>query len=102
MPRSRPDLSSPFLVLPENEFAFEAVKSIGDGRPRPVYLYGPSGTGKSHLARHAADQFQARRPGARIQHLTGAAFAAEFSEASSTRTIPLFQSANRDFDLFVL
>ncbi|MGE5195665.1 MAG: DnaA ATPase domain-containing protein [Deltaproteobacteria bacterium] len=105
MSRSKPAHSStlvPFLVLPENRFAFEAVASIGEGKPRPVYLHGPSGVGKSHLARHAVRQFLTREPNARVQHLTAAEFAAEFSEASTNRTIPLFQSATRDFDLFVL
>jgi len=104
MPRSRPDQppTIPFLVLPENRFAFEAVSTIGEGTPRPLYLYGPSGMGKSHLARHAMRLFLLRQPGARVQHLTASEFAVEFSEASATRTIPLFQSATRAFDLFVL
>src|SRR5262245_58687988 len=86
----------PFLVLPENRFAYEAVASIGEGDPRPVFLYGPSGAGKSHLARHAVRHFLARHPQARVQHLTASEFAAEFAEASSSRSIPLFQSATRD------
>jgi chromosomal replication initiator protein len=89
-------------VLPENRFAFEAIASIGEGKPRPIFLYGPSGVGKSHLARHAARVFLRREPAARVQHLTAGEFAAEFSEASSSRSIPLFQSATRDFDLFIL
>ena len=92
----------PFLVLPENRFAFEAVSSIGEGPPRSIYLYGPSGAGKSHLARHAVRLFLARRPRARIEHVTAAEFAAEFADASSRRAIPLFQSATREFDMFVI
>jgi chromosomal replication initiator protein len=89
-------------VLPENRFGFEAVASIGEGKTRPIFLYGPSGVGKSHLARHAVRAFLLREPTARVQHLTASEFAAEFSEASSSRTVPLFQSASRDFDLFIL
>ncbi len=92
----------PFLVLPENQFAYEAIQSIGEGKPRPIYLYGASGVGKSHLARHAVRLFLTRQPTARVQHLTAADFAADFLEASSDHTIPIFQSATRDFDLFVL
>ena len=40
MPRStKPAHSStlvPFLVLPENRFAFEAISSMGEGKPRPL------------------------------------------------------------------
>src|SRR5882724_7226816 len=106
MPRSLKSAHSsilvPFLVLPENRFAFEAVASIGEGAPRPIYLYGPSGVGKSHLARHAVRLFLSRRPQARVEHITAAEFAAEFADASSRRAIPLFQTATREFDMFVI
>jgi chromosomal replication initiator protein len=54
------------------------------------------------LARHGVRLFLSRRPKARVQHLTAGEFAAEFAEASSNGTISLFQSATRDFELFVL
>ncbi|HEY2253886.1 MAG TPA: DnaA/Hda family protein [Planctomycetaceae bacterium] len=92
----------PFLVLPENRFAFEAVSTVGEEPYRPIYLYGPSGTGKSHLARHAVRQFLSRRPQARVEHVTAAEFAAEFADASSRRAIPLFHAATREFDMFVI
>ncbi len=92
----------PFLVVPENRFAFEAISSIGAGDPRPIFLYGPSGVGKSHLARYAVRAFLARNPQGRVQHLTAGDFAAEFAEAAARGTIPLFQAATREFDLFVL
>ncbi len=106
---NRPQASAlvSFLVLPENRFAFEAVRAIADPQPaddppRPIYLYGPSGVGKTHLARHAVRLFLARHPTARVEHVTAAEFAAEFAEASSRKTIPLFQTATRQFDLFVM
>ena len=92
----------PFLVLPENRFAFEAVATVGEEPVRSIYLYGPSGVGKSHLARHAVRLFLSRRPAARVEHVTAAEFAAEFAEASSRRAIPLFQAATRDFDMLVI
>jgi chromosomal replication initiator protein len=58
--------------------------------------------GKSHLARHAVRLFLSRRPQARVEHITAAEFAAEFADASSRRAIPLFQTATREFDMFVI
>jgi len=46
--------------------------------------------------------FLSQRPDARVQHLTAGEFAAEFADASAGKTIPLFQSATREFDVFVL
>jgi chromosomal replication initiator protein len=45
---------------------------------------------------------QARSPELRVQQWTAAEFAAEFAEASTRRTIPLFQSVTRQVDLMVL
>jgi chromosomal replication initiator protein len=91
----------PFLVLPENEFARAALDGLG-GNAQTVFLYGPSGVGKSRLAQSAVDSFTARSPGMRIQFFTASQFAAEFAEASANKTIPLFQSLTRQLDLFVL
>jgi chromosomal replication initiator protein len=92
----------PFLVLPENRFAYEALSSIGEGPVRPIYLYGPSGSGKSHLVRYGVRKFVGRHPGARVQQVTAAEFAADFATASSRKTIPLFQAATREFELVVI
>jgi chromosomal replication initiator protein len=96
-----------FLVLPENRFAYEAIAAIGDPvsadqRRTPIYLYGPSGVGKTHLARLASRDFLIRQPGARVEHITAAEFAAEFAAAAMEKTIPLFQAATRNFDLFII
>src|SRR5262245_35189027 len=92
----------PFLVLPENRFALESVSMMAEEPSRAVFIYGPSGAGKSHLVRHAVRLFLLRHPQARVEHLTAGEFAAEFAEASVRGTIPLFQAAMREFDLFVL
>lgn len=103
-PENLPPASTlvPFLVLPENRFAFEAMSSIGEQPSRPIYLYGPSGTGKTHLVRHGIRKFVSRNPQARVQNFTAAEFAAEFAAAASRKSISLFQSATRDFDLVVI
>ena len=98
--------SDRFLVLPENRFAYTAITDLA-AEPRRhaaplIYLYGPSGTGKSHLARHCA-RLRVRDNGDhRTRMLTAADFAARLAEASETQTIPDFQQSFRNLDLFVL
>jgi chromosomal replication initiator protein len=92
----------PFLLLPENRFAHAALlgdRIANEGTPaHTVFLYGPSGVGKSMLVELARVQYRVRNPRARTQQWTASQFAAEFAEASSGRTIPLFQSATRQVD----
>lgn len=95
-----PSPADSLLVLPENRFAHAAIHA--EPPARTVFLHGPSGAGKSALAAQAVDRLLAVSPKARVQHWTGSQFAAEFAEASSNRTIPLFQSLTRRFDLLVL
>ena len=93
-----------FLVLRENRFAHAALTTEIDSEThkRTVFVYGPSGSGKSHLTAHAAQLHEAHTPDLRIRQWTAAEFAAEFAESSSNKTIPLFQSLTRQIDLMIL
>jgi chromosomal replication initiator protein len=91
----------PFLVLPENRFAHTAIIA-SDETAQAVFLYGPSGVGKTELATQAVEALLDRLPQSRVQHLTASQFAAEFAEASTNKTIPLFQSLTRQVDLLVI
>ncbi|MBS0264252.1 MAG: AAA family ATPase [Planctomycetes bacterium] len=104
---SAPRADASFLVLPENKFAWAAISAVGepsapDERRQSIYLYGPSGTGKTHLAQWAVDRFTASHPQAHIEPVTAREFAANFAEAASKQTIPLFQAATRSYDLLIV
>lgn len=67
-PRASAAASCPFLVLNENRFAWTAASSIleeassTDRSGRVVFLYGPTGTGKSHLCHLVQTQLESRSP----------------------------------------
>lgn len=96
----------PFVVLPENRFAYTAVTSLSEapsrGRPRAVFLYGPSGVGKSHLARHAVRLVTRAEQSVRCRIELASEFAAQLADAAANEAIPEFQRAARKLDLFVL
>src|SRR6478736_2624794 len=84
-----------FLVLRENRLAFAAASRLvaaskAKEAPPPVTIYGPSGTGKSHLVRQAVRSYRAHSAGERVVVLTAAQFGDEFSEASAAKTLPAF------------
>ena len=101
-----PPSSEPFVVLQENRFAYTAVvqpqPAAGRGRFAPLFLYGPSGVGKSHLARHCLRLRLREHPDARCIHQTASEFAAQLADASANNTIAEFQDLYQDLELFIL
>ena len=95
-----------FLVLPENRFAHAVllewdVPSTTDSLP-PVYLYGPSGTGKSHLIRAAQGHLSDAHPEWKMLSLTAADFAARYSEAAETNGFRAFRKLFQKLDLLAI
>ena len=84
-----------FLVLRENRLAFAAVTRLvapskAKEAPPAVTIYGPSGTGKSHLVRHAVRAYRTHSQGDRVVVLTAAQFGDEFAEASDSKSLAAF------------
>src|SRR5262245_16035959 len=74
-----------FVVLPENRFALAAVQRLAGNlvSPRyrrlisPLFLHGPSGTGKSHLVAALIEDFCRKAPGSTVRLLSAADLGAE-------------------------
>ena len=69
---------------------------------RPFMLFGPSGTGKSHLLRGLVDRFTARHPDARTRLLGGSDFCREFSSALEVGSISDVRQRLCGLDCFAL
>jgi chromosomal replication initiator protein len=73
-PRASAAGSCPFLVVDENRLAWTAAQSLPGGdesmadRGRLILLYGPSGTGKSHLCELVSKQLTQTTPGAVMRY----------------------------------
>ncbi len=93
------------LLIQENRSAYRALerflKTIGQSKPGLLFLYGPSGVGKSHLIAHALRDVSRKRPKLRWQSVTAAEFAARLAEASDAQTLAEFQESFRALDLLV-
>lgn len=102
-----PDVSAgvTFLTLAENRLAHTAAEQLQQnharGSARLVYVYGPSGVGKSLRVRRFLREERRQNRTAVIAHVTGHGLAAELAEASESRTIPQFQSRYRSCDVLV-
>lgn len=101
----RSDMNHSALVLiPENRFAHAAAIRLLDastGAVPIVTVYGPSGVGKSQMARHIARQASIERPQIRLAQLTGSEFSVELAKAAQSEMIDEFQATYRSQDLLI-
>jgi chromosomal replication initiator protein len=93
-----------FLAGPENRLVDPAVRAVLDQQPsiyNPLVVYGPSGTGKSHLAQGLAAAWKRRFPGQRVVYATAVDFARELADAIQTQAVEDFRHRYRNASLVV-
>ncbi len=94
-----------FVVGPCNELAVVAAKQVAQNPGRafnPLVLYGPFGTGKTHLLRAIEHQTQRRRGSSRPIYLTSEAFTNRFLEAMQARKLSGFRKEMRSTRFLLL
>ena len=93
-----------FFAGPENCLIEPAIAGVLGRQPapyNPLVLYGPSGTGKSHLARGLAATWKSSFPQSRVAYATAVDFAREMSEAFVTQAVEDFRARYRGVSLAV-
>jgi chromosomal replication initiator protein len=94
-----------FFAGPENRLAEVAVRCAIDEHfagCNPLVLYGPSGTGKSHLAQGLAAAWQARDRRRRVVCTTAVDFARELADAIEAQGDEEFRTKHRGAALLVV
>ncbi len=94
---------SHFLAGPENRLVPVAVRNVLEERPNgynPIMLYGPSGTGKTHLAWGMAAAWKARNR-RRAECVAAVDFARELADAIETQAVEEFRVKYRQAGLLV-
>ena len=94
-----------FVVGPSNKLAFAAAKAVA-AQPaehyNPLFIYGDSGLGKTHLIYSIAHEIRQKRPAARIVYIKGDEFINEFIEAVRTGRNQDFRVKYREADLLLV
>jgi chromosomal replication initiator protein len=95
--------SGHFLAGPENCLVSVAVRSVLETQPNgynPIVLYGPSGTGKTHLALGLAAEWKARNR-RRVECLAAVDFARQLNDAIETQAVEEFRKKYRQAEMLV-
>ena len=95
-----------FVVGSTNRFAYTAAKKVADepgGAYNPLFIYGQSGLGKTHLLHAIANQVRHDHPGFRILYVQSEDFVNELI-SSLRRGIDMqgFRDKYRNVDLFLM
>ena len=93
-----------FVVGPGNQVAVTAAESIPQrlGRVSPLFLYGPSGTGKTHLLQSIWKATRSHVKRQKAIFLTAEQFTSGFLEALQGSGLPNFRRKYRDTDLLLI
>jgi len=94
-----------FVAGDENRLAYVAVAALLDDEAtpyNPLTFYGPSGSGKSHLAEGLALEFERRHPQMRVVYVTAADFAREYNDSFEEQTGRAFRKRFRAARLLAL
>jgi chromosomal replication initiator protein len=94
-----------FVVGSFNELAFTAAKAAIE-RPgityNPLFIYGDTGRGKTHLIQAIGNQFKKSYPGRKVFYLTSEKFAVDYSDSLQQGTANRFKDKYRQYDLLIM
>jgi chromosomal replication initiator protein len=94
-----------FVVGKSNELAAAAASAIAEAPGRvynPLFVYGPTGLGKTHLMQAIGHAIFARQPEQRIQYLPAEHFTNAYVDAIQHRTMPQFRRQFRELDVLLI
>ena len=95
-----------FIVGPSNKFAHAAalgvVKNPGSKAYNPLFIYGNSGLGKTHLLLAIGSAIHEKDPGAKILYVKGDDFLNDMVHSLKEGTAEEFRRKYRNVDLFLV
>ncbi|NMB30560.1 MAG: chromosomal replication initiator protein DnaA, partial [Clostridiales bacterium] len=94
-----------FIVGSSNDFAYAACQAVAKrqtGAYNPLFIYGPSGLGKTHLLMAISHEIRRNSPETNIIYVNGEAFANEFITAIGNETTSQFHEKYRSTDILLV
>lgn len=94
-----------FIIAPINQFAYNMAKNIAEnpsGVHNPLFIYGESGVGKTHLINAIANEIKITKPNMKILFATAEAFCNDMLEAMKDKNMREFHTKYRSVDVLLL
>lgn len=94
-----------FVVGQSNRLAYAGAKAVADNpglKYNPLFIYGSSGLGKTHLLHAIANAIIEREPNFPVMYVTAQTFAEEFVSALQNNRIEQFRRAQRGVSVWLV
>lgn len=93
-----------FIIGSSNNFAYAACKAVSKNQKEynPLFIYGPSGLGKTHLLLAISHEIKRNYPQKRIVYINGETFMNEFYAALGNSTMDKFREKYRSADVLLV
>ncbi len=96
---------STFIVGPSNKFAHAASQAVADkpaGEYNPLFIYGGSGLGKTHLLYAICNEIEKSKPGTVTVYTKGEEFTNELIDAIRNESTKAFHDKYRQADVLLV
>lgn len=94
-----------FIVGSTNTFAYAACKAVAQnqtGAYNPLFIYGPSGLGKTHLLLAIKHEVNLKKPNLNVLYINGESFTNEFISAIEREKTREFHEKYRNVDYLLM
>ena len=94
-----------FVIGPGNRFAHAASVAVSESPAKqynPLFIYGPTGLGKTHLLHSIANATIKCHPEFKVLYISSEKFTNQLISAIQTKTTPQFRAKYRSLDLLLI
>jgi chromosomal replication initiator protein len=94
-----------FVIGPSNRFAHAAALAVGESPAKaynPLFIYGGSGLGKTHLLHAIGHYAQGLFPGVKVRYVSSEEFTNDYINSLATNQIVSFNQRYREVDVLLI
>jgi chromosomal replication initiator protein len=93
-----------FVVGPFNELAYAASQAIlkKTATYNPLFIFGSTGHGKTHLIQAIGNSFKEENPGRKIFYMTSETFTNDYLNSLNSGEINLFKEKYKKYDVLII